>query len=238
MSGPCRFLLTLFPSLFSFSSFPFPPFPSPFPPPSLLLPSTYCFFSIGEYPLREVPRFKNIVLKELQDVMSWEESLLDDGEENTLTLHDTRPTIKVIRTYHLMWCDISLFLFPLCFLDQDVINVRLLTHVNLSYNNLTFVLPQFFQMHALESLDISYNQITALPSIDQWNPDSRLQFLNVSHNQLREDSYAAPRVRRGFCSGLWYVDLSFNKLDSFPQFILHLSLRHLDISYNEKVRVR
>ncbi len=164
--------------------------------------------------------------------------MLEAGEETSLTIQDTRPTIQVMRMYHLLWKDISLPLFPPGFMEQDALDTRHLTHVDLSYNKLTYLLPHFFQMPSLESLDVSHNLLTLLPSVNLWGADSKLQFLKVSHNQLTGEGHTPIRSSKGRCgisSALWYVDLSHNQFRSFPHFVLHFSLHYLDISHNTMV---
>ena len=192
--------------------------------------------SLGEYPLREVPRFKHLELKDLSELLSWEDSsiLLDDGDENTLAIHDTRPTIEVTRTYHLSWRDISLPVFLPSFLEQEAMGTRHLTHIDLSHNKLPSIPCQFFQLPLLESLDVSHNRLTALPGIEFWRLDSHLQYLKASHNQLTDDT--PPRATQPGQSVLWYLDVSHNSFHAFPRFLLHFSLHHLDISHNPQVR--
>ena len=191
----------------------------------------------GEYPLREVPRFKHLELKELSELLSWEDSsiLLDDGDENALTIQDTRPTIHVTPTFHLFWKDISLSLFLPCCLAPEAVDTRHLTHVDLSCNKLPSIPFELFQLPQLESLDVSHNQLTSLPPVELWVSDSHLQYLQASHNMISDDT--PPRTIPGQPSSwvLWYVDVSHNLFTSFPRFLLQFSLQHLDISYNTKV---
>lgn len=180
----------------------------------------------------EVPRYKYVELKDPNETASWEDSSLMEGlEETVLTIQDTRPNIQVTRTFHLMWSDISLPLFLTCFLDEDVMSTRRLTHVDLSQNNLTSIPYYFFQMPLLESLDLSHNKLTGLPSTELWRHDSPLQYLKVSHNLLTGE--VPTPTTRPICRDLWYVDLSHNQYHAFPHFLLQLSLRHLDISHNQ-----
>lgn len=163
--------------------------------------------------------------------------LLDEGDENTLAIQDTRPTIEVARTFHLFWRDISLPVFLSSFLDQEAMETKHLTHVDLSHNNLSTIPWQLFQLPVLESLDVSHNRLTSLPGLEYWRPGSRLQYLKASHNQLTEDtSPRGTQVDPIVSSALWYVDLSHNLFHSFPRFLLHFSLHHLDISHNPQVR--
>ena len=179
-------------------------------------------------------------LKETQDNLGFEDSELEDYDEEPLAVHDTRPVIEVTPTHHLFWKDISLSVFPTSLLPSGD-NLRL-THINLSHNTLTSVPISLFQQPHLESLDISYNQLTRLPRLELWNPDCKLQVLFASHNAISCDPYSPLLYRkhdRRKCSPfneLWHVDLSCNKLQYFPQFVLHFPLKHLDLSHNIKVR--
>ena len=165
---------------------------------------------------------------------SWEDSALyDSTEETVLTIQDTRPNIQVTRTYHLMWSDISLPLFLTCFLDEEAMSIRRLTHVDLSKNKLTSIPLHFFQLPLLESLDLSHNKLTALPPPETWYRDSPLQYLDVSHNLLVTEPSTSSRPGLLVCRDLWYVDISHNLYSTFPHFLLHFSLRHLNISHTK-----
>ena len=169
--------------------------------------------------------------------LSWEDSIMmDDCEDNILTIQDTRPTIHVSRTYHLLWRDISLSLFLPQFLEDDGIDIWHLTHVDLSHNTLPSIPPRFFQLPLLESLDLSHNRLTHLPPVEVWLQESSLQFLKVSHNLLGSDERGGVPGRRGICPALWHLDLRNNQFQHFPYFVLNfLSLRHLDLSNNGMV---
>ena len=188
-----------------------------------------------------VPHFTLLELKEAQDALGFEDSELDDFDEEPLAVHDTRPTIEVTPTHHLFWKDISLSVFPSSLLPSSD-DLRL-THINLSHNTLTSVPVQLFQLPHLESLDVSHNQLTRLPRLELWNADSKLQVLFASHNAISCDTYSPLLYRkhdRGKCSPfneLWCLDLSWNKLLCFPQFVLHFPLKHLNLSHNYKVHV-
>lgn len=180
-------------------------------------------------------------LSELHDALSWEDSsLMENDEETVLSIQDTRPTIQVARTFHLMWQDITLATFPATFLEEESMRTRYLTHVDLSYNKLSSLPTQLFQLPLLESLDISHNHLVALPCQDLWKHDSQMQVIKASYNHLRGGGCVATRISqsgngRVICHALWHIDLSHNLLTHFPPFLLHFSLKHLDISHNPAV---
>lgn len=190
-------------------------------------------YLLGEFPLQETPRFKHLELKELQEMLSWEDSLMEEDEESILSIQDTRPTIQVNRRYHLMWRDISLPIFLPVFLDENAMDAFHITHVDLSHNKLASLPSQLFHLPLLESLDLSHNCLSTLPPLDSWKPKSRLQFLQLSHNALTVEGCAThPTNKQALCPHLWYLDLSHNEFCSFPRFVLHFSLRHLNLSAN------
>ena len=181
-------------------------------------------------------------------------TLLEDFDEEPQSLHDIRPTIEVTRTYHLCWTDISLYCFLPDFISQDVIDVRNLTHIDLSHNRLTSLPSRILKLPRLESLNISHNWLTSLPALESWHPASRLQVLLASHNQISvsnqthivqgrgaessERGGGREREREPF-QDLWYIDLSHNQLTSFPMFVFNFQqLHHLDISHNAQVHTQ
>ena len=166
-------------------------------------------------------------------MLSLEDSMMEDTEETVLSIQDTRPTIQVTRRYHLLWRDISLPVFLPTFLDESAMDSFHIAHIDLSHNDLTSVPSEIFNLPLLESLDLSHNVLTNLPPLDSWKPNSRIQVLKLSHNQLTGDGYIGARAR--ICPALWHLDLSYNRFHCFPHFILSFSLRHLDLSGNEMV---
>ena len=191
-----------------------------------------------EYPLKLVPKFTQVELEEPE--LNVEEDSLDESDE-PLNVVDTRSTLKQIKSYHLMWRDISLRLFSQVFLDPATVPLYYITHIDLSHNLLVSVPSQFFRMYNLESINLSHNAITSLPSIDLWSTTSKLQVLNVSHNQIVGDAISPILYRKNTGNrvpfqDLWYLDLSHNHYPAFPNWILHFSaLRHLNIGHNPKV---
>jgi len=189
---------------------------------------------VGEYPLLEVARFKQVELKELHEAFSWEESSMEE-EEPVLTIQDIRPTIHVARNFHLCWRDISLVTFLPSFLDKVALSTPYLTHVDLSFNKIRALPTKLFQLPLLESLDVSHNLIPSLPSLDLWRVESALQVLNVSYNHLHGDGCASGKMGQRVCPNLWLVDVSHNLFSQFPPFLLNFSLTSLDISHNPAV---
>ncbi len=199
-----------------------------------------CFgFVPGEYPLHEVARFKHMELKDLHETtFSWEDSsMMEADDESVLSIQDIRPTIHVARSFHLLWEDISLATFLPSFLNEEALHISCLTHINLSYNKITSLPDLLFQLPLLESLDVSHNIIMALPCLDVWKQDSRLQVLRLGYNHLSGDVCSGYRNGRILCRQLWFVDLSHNLLSRFPSFLLSFSLKHLDLSHNPAVSV-
>lgn len=172
-------------------------------------------------------------------------TLLEDFDEEPQGIHDIRPTIEVTRTFTLCWRDISLYCFLPEFLSREVMDVRWLTHIDLSHNCLTSLPSKIFKLPRLTSLNISHNQLTSLPSLEAWHPLSRLQVLKASHNQIViSNQSSSPHGRSNSSDGkeqfrdLWYLDLSNNMLTSFPTFIFFFRhVHYLDISHNTKVGV-
>ena len=177
-------------------------------------------------------------------------TFLEDFDDEPQSLHDIRPTIEVTRTYHLCWTDISLYSFLPEFLSHEVIDVRNLTHIDLSHNRLTSLPSKILKLPRLESLNISHNQLTSLPALESWHPASSLQVLMASHNEIvisnqshlvhgrgaeSSNGRGGERERDPF-QDLWYIDLSHNQLTSFPMFVFNFrQLLHLDISHNAQV---
>lgn len=197
-------------------------------------------YLFAEYPLRVVPKFTYLELTEPE--VSFDEFSLDEWEMEPLKVIDSRPTLEVSKTFHLFWKDIGLTCFPPSFLDQTPLPVDFITHIDLSYNHLTSVPVQFFQLQNLELLNIAHNQITSLPRIELWNTKSKLQILNASHNAIFIDSQSPVLYRKHRNSSqpfnhLWYIDLGHNRLTCFPQWVVHLpALKHLNIQHNPKVK--
>ena len=208
------------------------------------------FPSIAEYPLRVLPRFTYVDLPPPNFGLE-DSTLLEDFDDEPQSLHDIRPTIEVMRSYHLCWADISLYCFLPDFLSHEVVDVRNLTHIDLSHNRLSSLPSKILKLPRLESLNVSHNQLTSLPALETWHPSSRLQVLLASHNQIAVSNQTHQVHGRGAESGnggggegrerelfqdLWYIDLSHNQLTSFPMFVFNFrQLHHLDISHNDKV---
>lgn len=199
--------------------------------------------SAGEYPLQVIPQFTHVDLPTPK--LGFEDStLLEDFEDEPQGIHDIRPSIEVMRTYSLCWRDISLYYFLPEFLSVEVMDVRWLTHIDLSHNCLVSLPAKIFKLPRLQSLNISHNQLTSLPSLEAWHQSSQLQVLNASHNQIVVSNQNPFSHGRPNSSGgkeqfheLWYLDLSNNLLTAFPMFVFCFRhVHYLDISHNTQVR--
>ena len=193
-----------------------------------------------------MPHFANVDLPPPN--MGFEDSsLLEDYDDEPQSIHDIRPTIEVTRTYHLCWKDISLYSFLPEFLSLEVLDVRRLTHINLSHNRLSTLPSRIFKLPCLESLNVSHNLLKSLPALDTWHPASKLQVLKASHNQIvvSNQSHIPASGAQGRANTseakeqfhyLWYINLSHNKLTSFPMFVFNFRhIHYLDISHNTQV---
>ena len=172
-------------------------------------------------------------------------SLLEDFDEEPQGIHDVRPTIEVTRTYHLYWKDISLHCFLPEFISNERMDVRKLTHIDLSNNCLTSLPNKIFRLPLLESLDVSHNKLKSLPGLEVWHSASRLQVLKVSHNQITVSNQSSlPQGRLNSTEtkeqfrDLWYLDFSHNDLTSFPTFVFNFRrIHYLNISHNSQVQL-
>ncbi len=103
--------------------------------------------------------------------------------------------------------------------------------INLSHNQLTSA-PQTLRSrnHRLESVDLSYNQISSIGEEDISEDCSGLRSLNLSHNQISSCNL----VHLGKRSGLSDLDLSYNRIGSPNDCKVSLpGLQKLDLSHNE-----
>ena len=195
------------------------------------------FFS--EYPLRSVPKFLPV---ELEEAEVDEDALSLDEYEDPVSVVDARPTLQLQPAYCLQWSGAKLTLFRRFFLEDASFPVRHLTHVDLSHNQLTEVPVEFFRLPNLESLNLAHNLLSALPAIERWSTRIKLQVLIASHNLINGDAYSPVMARKHTGAkvpfqDLWYLDMSYNMLVSFPLWVFHFPmLRHLDLQYNAEVR--
>lgn len=90
-----------------------------------------------------------------------------------------------------------------------------LTTINLSGNRLSWLPHELFQLNGVQILNVSSNQITELPDLQQeYNPDKE--------------------VYEWSCQNLTKLNISRNQLTILPLFIFHIpNLNHLDVSYNQ-----
>ena len=104
--------------------------------------------------------------------------------------------------------------------------------INLSHNRLTFLPTDFPRTaaKALKYVDLSYNQLTSVPSALM--ECKELQELNLSHNRLSvlPENYKLKRLKKLF--------LSFNELVSLPEDIgMSEKLEKLRITSNQIKRL-
>lgn len=199
-------------------------------------------YYFGEYPLRLVPKFFHPTLPDIPAPSDDEDELCE--RDQPMTMVDPRPVLEVSALYCMMWRDISLSCFLPSFLDSaSHYPIDQIVHINLSHNCLTSVPPALFQLHNLESLDISHNDIGVLPGVEMWGHRIKLEVLIASYNSLRGDRQLSqtslPRQQGGnalMFRSLWFLDLSRNNLSSFPYWIFCFpELSHIDLRYNEQV---
>ena len=212
-------------------------------------------YFFGEYPLRPVPTFFHPPLPDLPAPSDDEDELCE--RDQPISVVDARPVLEVSPFYHLMWRDISLSCFLPSFLEPSPhYPIDQIVHISLSRNGLTSLPVALFQLPSLESLNVSHNEIVALPGVEVWNHRGRLEVLIASHNLLRGSGggggggggggdrgqlsqVSLPRGGQGgvvVMRSLWFVDLSRNYLSAFPGWVFHFpELSHLDLRYNEQV---
>lgn len=110
-----------------------------------------------------------------------------------------------------------------------------LTTLRLSHNKLTgekpFFLPRFIlRLPKLKVLDISYNQLTCLPSLETWKT-TQLNQLDVSYNNIQRINLDTVNPTKW--SSLERLNLRGNNLKDLPKGIgLMTSLTSLDLSDN------
>ena len=200
-----------------------------------------------EYPLQTVPKVTHLKLEDTESVELEEMELLEVSEA-PLRIVDVRPTVSISHTFHLAWKDIGLTCFHSAFLSVERIpDVSLITHVDISHNRLSSVPAILFNLPRVEYLNFSHNLLTTLPGVEFWRATSRLKILVASHNCLSNEKLTPVLRRRRKDTGLnksspppfrslWYVDLSHNRLASFPEWLFRFShLRWLDLQHNPEV---
>lgn len=115
--------------------------------------------------------------------------------------------------------------FPLGIFD----GLNALISINLSYNRLKnkiLALGIFDELKAVEKIDISGCNITSL-SLGIFDETKKLNFVNLSHNNLDDiDGYIFDETN------LQFLDLSSNKIRSFPFNILKTSVKKLYLNNN------
>lgn len=87
---------------------------------------------------------------------------------------------------------------------------RRLTTLRLWHNSIAYIPEHVGKLHALETLDASWNKIRRLPSRLYYC--TKLRHLDVSHNQL-----SSLPAEIGSMQSLQYLSVAFNTLESLPE---------------------
>jgi len=104
--------------------------------------------------------------------------------------------------------------------------------LHMSKNSVVFVPTELFTLPSIKEIDLSKNKIEYLPEAIIGNVTPTLINLNVSHNKLTSfpDYFAESKME--------YLTLSHNSFCAVPNSCTKLqTLRHLDISYNVNIHV-
>lgn len=115
---------------------------------------------------------------------------------------------------------------PLNAIPASIGDLRTLTRLILSRNNLVELPASIGNLHGLTNLDLSVNRLRSLPETLYRCPS--LANLNLSHNLLEFLPETICRYPR-----LIHLDLSHNKLQRLPLAITTLQLQTLDVTANE-----
>lgn len=94
------------------------------------------------------------------------------------------------------------------------LDISFIKSLNLSHNFLTDIMELLFRKLDCSILDISFNMLTTLPEIIEMK---YLTELNISHNHI----LFIPYIENN--SSLEILDVSFNKIDYIPHFLLKYS---------------
>lgn len=102
-----------------------------------------------------------------------------------------------------------------------------LLKIDMSHNSIGHLPPEIQSLELLISFKFSQNQLTALP--ESFYELTALQVLDLSHNRLQEP--LSHEIRR--LQNLKVLNLSFNALTELPSSLCDLStLEHLDVEHN------
>ena len=182
-------------------------------------------------------------MKRPEFLSDYADSELDEDTE-PMSVIDMRSSLVVTTTYLLQLSDISLTSIPPALLLTDFVPVAQITHVDVSQNLLTAVPLELFQLPSLQLLNLSQNEIAALPLVTQWTCPS-IEILILSHNCLSCDMSSPitynQKKSQGGTNGtmfpkLWYLDISYNGLKCCPSWLFMFQyIKHLDLSYNKVV---
>ena len=190
--------------------------------------------TVGRYlmqihPPEVVPNFK---INDLSNDPYIYENADDFGElydlETSMKVEDSRMALSVNPGWSLMWSDLSLYKCPaemLLSLSNGPSPVAYLVNIDLSHNRLSKLPVEIFRLQSLESLNVSFNEITRIQHPVMWYggpkvllaSHNRLENVQVSaatQQKLASDILSSPSPR------LWHADLSHNNYTSIPQSLM------------------
>ena len=190
--------------------------------------------TVGRYlmqihPPEIVPNFK---INDLSNDPYIYESADDFGElydlETSMKVEDSRKALSVNPGWSLMWSDLSLYKCPaemLLSLSNSPNLVASLVNIDLSHNRLSQLPVEIFRLQSLESLNVSFNDITRIQHPMMWFGGPKV--LLASHNRLENVQVSAAtqqKLASAISSSpsprLWHADLSHNNYTSVPQSLM------------------
>ena len=116
-------------------------------------------------------------------------------------------------------------------IPKEIARFTTLVKLQIASNDLSLVHPEVFQLPNIENIDLSYNKIGSLPESLLAPVSPKLKFLNLSDNRLT----SFPDYFSG--TGLILLDLSRNRLGEVPQCVCELrQLESLSISHNRSIK--
>ena len=182
------------------------------------------------HPLVKIPKFELASTTPPPEPESGELVDLDAS----IQVQDDRPLVEVKGNWFLNWKDLSLYQFSYDLLNAiDNETIQNLVHIDISHNNITSLAPEIFQLLNLESLNVSHNMLSSLPTMSYWQSGGP-KILLASHNCLESRALQAVHIGCQVTPKMWYLDLSYNSLSTLPPFIHACSnLEFLHLEGNE-----